>query len=590
MDTRPIVRVVVAGSVDDGKSTLLGRLLFDTDSILDDQLSAVRRASDASGEEATNLALLTDGLRAERAQKITIDVAYRHFSTSRRRILLADTPGHEQYTRNMLTGASTADAAILLLDASRGITEQSLRHAYITAMLLVPRVLVAVNKMDLVGFDEAAFGAIVEQFRAQVGSLHLPLTFLPVSAREGDNVAARGERMPWYRGPTLLEYLDEITPNESAVAAPFRFPIQLAIRPNASFRGYAGTPVSGSISVGEPVRVIPSGVTSRIAAIHGTSGSVERCEAGDAIVVELEDEIGLHRGDMLVRPREVPSVLSQIDLEVCVTGGTELRAGKRVLIRHLLSEVPAQVAAVRDRLEPGTMERGAADSLQTNDIGRIELRAAVAMPIEPFRSNRSTGGVVLIDPATNEILAAGVATGIETPNDIVREHPRVVWLTGLSGAGKSTLSKMMVEELQARNVPCVILDGDDLRSGLNRDLGFDEAGRTENIRRTAEIARLLASQGVWVVCALISPLASQRELARSIVGEIFVEAYIRCSLDEVARRDPKGLYRRAMSGELRSFTGISSPYEVPDAPDIVIDTEMLTPSECLRRLTSFLIG
>ena len=581
MDSRPLVRVATAGSVDDGKSTFLGRLLFECGAILTDQYEAIEKASLQTGETDVNLALLTDGLRAERSQKITIDVAYRHFATERRRFLLADTPGHAQYTRNMFTGASTADVAILLVDATKGPTLQTFRHAFIVSLLRVPHVLILINKMDFVAYVSAQYEKWVDEIRRYVAKLEFAdLRFMPISALAGTNLVTRSDLMPWYSGPSVLEYLDsvELSPRQTPVE--FRFPIQLAIRPSANFRGYAGTPVSGSIRVGDEVTALPGGQNSRVKALSTADGSISEASTGQPIVMELEDELDLVRGQTLVRSRNPSPVTTTFEGTVCWMSDRALDLSTPIQVIAGTQSQAGMISELVYRINPETLHREYVSTLGLNEIGRLVLQTSSPVSVDLYDRNRATGAFLLVDPVSNETFGAGVVTRISSEQVIASADGLVLWMTGLSGAGKSTLA----EAFARGRAGVVILDGDALRAGMNSDLGFSEADRTENIRRVAELAKVLAGQGLTVVCSLISPMRHQRELARSIVGEPFREVFVRCSLETVALRDVKGLYAKARAGEISNFTGITAAYEEPEAPDLVIDTEVVSVSDGLERL------
>jgi bifunctional enzyme CysN/CysC len=581
MDSRPLVRVATAGSVDDGKSTFLGRLLFECGAILTDQYEAIEKASLQTGETEVNLALLTDGLRAERSQKITIDVAYRHFATERRRFLLADTPGHAQYTRNMFTGASTADVAILLVDATKGPTVQTFRHAFIVSLLRVPHVLILINKMDLVRYDEGVYEKWVEEIRRYVAKLEFAdLRFMPISALVGTNLVSHSDQMPWYSGPAVLEYLDsvELSPRQTPVE--FRFPIQLAIRPSADFRGYAGTPVSGSIRVGDEVTALPGGQNSRVKALSTADGSISEASTGQPIVVELEDELDMVRGQTLVRSRNPSPVTTICEGTVCWMSDRPLDLTAPIQVLAGTQSQAGMISELVYRINPETLHREYVSTLGLNEIGRLVIQTSSPISLDLYDRNRATGAFLLVDPVSNETLGAGVVTRISSEQAAMSSDGLVLWLTGLSGAGKSTLAGAFANG----RASVVILDGDALRAGMNSDLGFSESDRTENIRRVAELAKLLAGQGLTAVCSLISPMRHQRELARSIVGEPFREVFIRCSLETVATRDVKGLYAKAQAGEISNFTGITAAYEEPETPDLVIDTEVVSVSDGLERL------
>lgn len=585
MDSRPLVRVATAGSVDDGKSTFLGRLLFECGAILTDQYEAIEKASLQTGETEVNLALLTDGLRAERSQKITIDVAYRHFATERRRFLLADTPGHAQYTRNMFTGASTADVAILLVDATKGPTVQTFRHAFIVSLLRVPHVLILINKMDLVAYDSAKYEKWVDEIRRYVAKLEFAdLRFMPISALAGTNLVTRSDLMPWYSGPSVLEYLDsvELSPRQTPVE--FRFPIQLAIRPSANFRGYAGTPVSGSIRVGDEVSALPGGQNSRVKALSTADGSISEATTGQPIVIELEDELDLVRGQTLVRSRNPSPVTTTFEGTVCWMTDRGLDLSTSIQVLAGTQSQAGMISELVYRINPETLHREYVSTLGLNEIGRLVIQTSSPVSVDLYDRNRATGAFLLVDPVSNETLGAGVVTRISSEQVTARADGLVLWMTGLSGAGKSTLA----EAFARGRAGVVILDGDALRAGMNSDLGFSEEDRTENIRRVAELAKVLAGQGLTVICSLISPMRHQRELARSIVGEPFREVFVRCSLEAVAARDVKGLYAKAQAGEIAQFTGVSAVYEEPDTPDLVIDTERESVADGVERLREVL--
>lgn len=584
MDPRPLFRVATAGSVDDGKSTFIGRLLAESNAIFEDHWEALVRASRATGEEQTNLALLTDGLRAEREQKITIDVAYRTFATARRRYLLADTPGHARYTRNMFTGASTAEAVILLLDAERGPTRQTYLHAFIASLLAVPHVLVAVNKMDLVGYSREVFEARAEEFRAGVHGMEFgDLRFLPVSAVEGEGIVSYRGAMPWFHGPSVLQTLDDLEP--AAKPYFFRFPVQGVVRPGPGLRGLMGEACSGAIRVGEAVQVLPTGETTSVVEILSPDGPVESCAVGDPAIVVLADDLDVGRGAILVRPKNPATVAHSA--EAMVVWMSEDPARLRAPYRLLSGTASAlgNIDEIAYRVAPDTLHREATESLELNDVGKVRLRFADPLCLDVYRSDRTTGSFELLSVESGEVMAAGVVLRVPALEPEARsERGLCVWMTGLSGSGKSTLSDMTAARLRVAGVPVVQLDGDVLRAGLNRDLGFSESDRTENIRRTAEVARLLTSQGMVVICSLISPMRSQRELAAEIVGEAWFEVFVDCPIDVAEARDVKGLYARARRGEIPEFTGVSAPYEAPMSPDVRLDTSATEPQAAARTL------
>jgi bifunctional enzyme CysN/CysC len=581
-----IIRISTAGSVDDGKSTLLGRLLVDTDSIYEDHFENLKRTSEYRGEEV-NLALLADGLKAEREQGITIDVAYRYFSTAKKRFIVADTPGHTQYTRNMITGASTADASIILIDARHGMTEQSKRHAFITSLLRVPQVLVVVNKMDLVDYSQAVFQEIEAAFREYSQRLALSnITFIPVSALLGENVVRRSELISWYKGPAVLERLEELTPEGKRTPPDLRLPVQYVVRPDQNFRGYMGRIESGTLRRGEELLALPSGQTVTIKQLFELDEEVAEAGAGSNVLVTFDREVDVTRGDMLVRPRNLPAVTQSLEAVVCWMSEEPSVTGKGYLIRHTTREVTATLDEVVYRFDVETLHRNAAHFLQMNDIGRLVLSTGRPVLVDTYEHNRALGGFLLVDPVSNNVVAAGMVTRVRgpEPSSAAQRAGQVIWLTGLSGAGKSTISDALTALLRREGLSAAQLDGDDLRTGLNSDLGFSDADRSENLRRAAHVAKLFASLGNITICSFISPLNADRRRIREIVGERYMEVYVRTSLAECERRDPKGLYKRARAGEIKQFTGITSAFEVPDNPDLVLDTEGATVDQVVRNL------
>jgi bifunctional enzyme CysN/CysC len=611
-----LLRFTTAGSVDDGKSTLIGRLLYDTKSIFEDQLEQLDDASRRRGDAGLDLALLTDGLRAEREQKITIDVAYRYFATPRRKFIIADTPGHEQYTRNMVTGASTAELAILLLDARRGITTQSKRHGFLASLLRLPHVVLAVNKMDLVGWSQDVYDQLVGEYTEFAEKLELNLKAIPISALKGDNIVDPSALMPWYEGGTLLHHLETVMVGGSRNMIDFRFPVQYVIRPNQQFRGYAGRVVSGSIAPGEEVVLLPSGRETRVKSVERFEGPVEEAAAPDSVVLTLEDEIDVGRGDMIVRRRNLPNLGQRLDASVCWMAEAPMDPGGLYLLRHTTREVQAFVTEVVYRIDMNTLHREPVDTLKLNDIGRIRLETSGPLFFDSYRENRATGSFILIDPHTNATVAAGMIRGEEktlesilpaeeeAPStvspDVVwpgwniaraeREQRNghraaVVWLTGLPGSGKSTIGSMAERELFAAGVHTMLLDGDHVRHGLSGDLGFSERDRAENIRRVGEVARLFFEQGAVVICTFVSPYRRDRDRARALFPEgSFFEVFVDCPLEECMRRDPKGLYRRAQDGSVRGFTGVSGAYEPPARPEIVVSTGDHTAAESVAAI------
>ncbi len=616
-----MLRFSTAGSVDDGKSTLIGRLLYDTKSIFADQLEAISAASRRRGEEGVNLALLTDGLRAEREQNITIDVAYRYFATPRRKFIIADTPGHVQYTRNMVTGASTADLAIVLVDARKGVLEQSKRHAFISTLLGIPHLVVAVNKMDLVDYDEDVFNQIVKDFTEFTAKLDVgDVIFIPISALHGDNVVTRSTNMPWYEGSTLLHYLETVNVAADRNLLDFRFPVQTVIRPHQDFRGFAGRIVSGTIRAGEEVLILPSERTSVVTSVQDANGPMEEAVAGDCVVITLADEIDISRGDMIVRRRNLPIVGNRVDAMMCWMAETPLDPTVSYVLLHTTRTVRAYVDNIVYRIDVDTLHRDTdADTFALNDIGRVELTTSQPIFFDPYSGNTATGSFVLVDPFTNTTVAAGMIRGevrelpaAERTTSAERQvspgvvwqdwniprverearngHPAlVVWLTGLSGSGKSTIARAVEQELFAQNVHTVLLDGDQLRHGLNGDLGFSPADRAENIRRAGEVARLFFEHGSVVICAFVSPYEQDRERVRSLFPEgRFLEIYVHCPLEVCQARDPKGLYGKAERGTVSGMTGIAAPYERPVSPALQIDTSELSVEQAVAAVRDLL--
>jgi bifunctional enzyme CysN/CysC len=601
---RDLLRFTTAGSVDDGKSTLIGRLLYDTKSFFEDQLEQLEGASRRLGDDRLNLALFTDGLRAEREQQITIDVAYRFFATPRRKFIVADTPGHVQYTRNMVTGASTADLAVILVDASKGVLTQSRRHAFITSLLGIPHIIVAVNKMDLVGYAEEAYDAIVREFTAFAAKLTVKdIVFVPISATEGDNVVVPSTNMLWYQGGSLLHRLETVNVGGRTDGIDFRFPVQYVIRPNQFFRGYAGTVASGSIRPGETIVALPSGVSTRVKSVETVDGQNGEAHAGDAVVLTTTEELDISRGDMIARIGNVPSVAARLDAYLCWMDSEPLAADRAYLLFHTTRQVQAFVTRIDYRIDVDTLHRQTVSALGLNEIGRVEITTGQPIFFDSYRVNVATGGFILVDPDTDATVAAGMIRGElrEGPpprverSDVVWEGwniPRadrerqnahkaaVVWLTGLSGSGKTTIAREVERRLFERGCRTMLLDGDQLRHGLCRDLSFSPSDRTENIRRAGEVARLFFEQGCIVLCAFVSPYIEDRARARRLLpAGRFVEVFVKASADICRQRDPKGLYARAGSGQVAHLTGVSAPYEEPVAPELTLDTERLTAAE-----------
>ncbi len=588
-----LLRIATAGSVDDGKSTLIGRLLFDGKAIFEDQLGAVETASRARGHEGPDLALLTDGLRAEREQGITIDVAYRYFATPKRKFIIADTPGHIQYTRNMVTGASTADVALILIDARHGVLEQSRRHAFLATLLGIPHLVLCVNKMDLVDFSEDRFNEIREEFAAFASKLEVPdLTFIPISALSGDNVVTHSAAMPWYDGPALLAHLEGLHVASDRNLIDARLPVQYVIRPQQAdfhdFRGYAGTIAGGVFRPGDEVVALPSGFSTTVTNVLGPGGTkLDEAFSGQAVTIELADNIDISRGDMLCRPNNRPVSSQDVDAMICwMDGDLSLTTDATYTILHTTRETRVAVKSLEYRLDINTLHRDErAASLGLNEIGRVRLRTQKPLHFDPYRRNRDTGGFILIDEATNRTVAAGMILG-ETqskPNivwhsgAVTREQRRTqgmtVWFTGLSGSGKSSVAVEVERRLVASGQPAYILDGDNLRHGLNAGLGFSPEDRQENVRRVAEVAKLMADAGVVSIVSLVSPYREHRDAARAsheTDGLPFIEIFMDTPLEECEERDPKGLYAKARAGEIPEFTGVSAPYEIPLRPELLL--------------------
>jgi len=595
-----LLRLATAGSVDDGKSTLIGRLLYDSKAVMEDQLAAVERTSRERGNEYTDLALVTDGLRSEREQGITIDVAYRYFATARRKFIIADTPGHLQYTRNMVTGASTAQLVIVLVDARHGLLEQSRRHAFLASLLGVQHIVLAVNKMDLIDWDQERYTWIRDEFHAFAARLDIhDVTTVPISALHGDNVVTKSDKAPWYDGPPLLSHLEDVYIAGDRNLVDVRFPVQYVIRPqtreHADHRSYAGTVASGIMRPGDEVVVLPSGKTSLITAIDGPEGPVVEAFPPMAVSISLADDIDISRGDLLARPQNQPAATTEFDAMVCwMADEAALEPGRDYIIKHTTRTTRVRVTALDYRLDVNTLHRDkSATALKLNELGRVSLRTQVPLLLDEYTRNAATGSFILIDPDTNVTVAAGmvrdttpVATRTATPNTVRHQslvtagerltRGRTVWFTGLSGSGKSSVAVLAEQSLLEHGCPAYILDGDNLRHGLNADLGFTMADRAENLRRLAHVATLMADAGLTVLVPAISPMAEHRELARTVhteAGIEFFEVFVDTPLADCERRDPKGLYAKARAGEITHFTGIDSPYQRPKNPDLRLTPE-----------------
>ncbi len=599
------LRFITCGSVDDGKSTLIGRLLFESKAIFDDQLASLASDSRQYGTqgEKMDLALLVDGLQAEREQGITIDVAYRFFATDRRRFIVADTPGHEQYTRNMATGASTADVAVILIDARKGVLTQTRRHSRIVSMMGIRRVVLAVNKMDLVGFDQGTFEAIVVDYLAFARSLQdaVEVVPIPLSSLDGDNVLERSARMPWFTGPTLMEHLDTVQPLAPDNSSGLRMPVQWVNRPNLDFRGFCGRLVSGQVRPGDAVRVLPSGVVTRVKEVWAGFEPVQQADAGDAVTLTLADEVDASRGDVLAAAEQPPEVADQFEVRLLWMSESPMVPGRQYLLKLATREVTATVTAIKHLEDVNSGAHLAARSLQLNDIAVAKLSTSAPVVFEPYRQNRALGSFILVDKLTFETVGAGMVDFALRRSSNIHwqaleinqakraeqkgQKARCIWLTGLSGAGKSTVASLLEKRLHAMGRHTYVLDGDNVRHGLNRDLGFTEADRVENVRRVAEVARLMVDAGLIVLVSFISPFCSERRMARGLFAEgEFMEVFVDVPLAVCESRDVKGLYAKARAGLLQNFTGIDSPYEPPESPELHLHAAELSPEQCVARI------
>lgn len=618
-ETKGLLRFITCGSVDDGKSTLIGRLLFESRALFDDQLSALesdsRRHGTRNGE--VDYALLLDGLSAEREQGITIDVAYRFFSTDKRKFIVADCPGHEQYTRNMATGASTADVAVVLVDARKGLLAQTRRHSYIASLLGIRHVLLAVNKMDLVGFDFAVFDEIVAGYRelaAQLGIAHVQA--VPLSALQGDNLMQRSANTPWYDGPSVLEYLENVRlesvhlesvdATRGASDIGFRLPVQWVNRPDQDFRGFAGTVATGAVKPGDDIVVLPSGRRSKVARIVTADGDLDRAGEGQAVTLTLQDELDISRGDVIADAHKPPQVSDQFAAHMLWMGDHALLPGRPYWLKIGTRTVSASVTEIKHKIDVNTQEPLAAKHLELNEVGYCNLYLDQPVPFEAYADSRTLGGFILIDRQSNATVAAGTLEfALRRAGNIHWQHldvdktararikgqkPRVLWFTGLSGSGKSTIANLVDKRLHALGYHTFILDGDNVRHGLNKDLGFTDEDRVENIRRVAEVAKLMADAGLIVLVSFISPFRAERRMARELFahGE-FVEVFIDTPLAVAEERDVKGLYAKARAGQLRNFTGIDSPYEVPEAAELQLDTVSDSAEHLAQRVIDFLL-
>lgn len=604
-----LLRFITCGSVDDGKSTLIGRLLFESKLLFEDQLAAIEADSKKWGTQGGEMdfALLVDGLAAEREQGITIDVAYRFFSTDKRKFIVADTPGHEQYTRNMVTGASTADAAILMVDARQGILPQTRRHSFLMSLIGMRHIVVAINKMDLVEYSKDRFDEIVEEYREFAKQLGLEdITFIPMSALKGDNVIEHGHHMPWYHGPTLMAYLETVEVDEERLQRqPFRMPVQWVNRPNLDFRGFTGMIASGSIKPGDAIRVQPSGQSSTIKQIYTFDGDLEQAIAGQSVTLLLEDEIDISRGDVISGVDQPAEIADQFETSLVWMHDEPLLPGRPYLMKLGTQTMSATVTDIKYQVNINTLEHTAAKQLDLNGIGVCTLSLNKAVAFDPYKENADTGGFILIDRMTNNTVGAGMLNfALRRSQNIHMQHvdidkqaravskaqqPAVLWFTGLSGAGKSTIANLVEKKLHTAGQHTYLLDGDNVRHGLNRDLGFTDADRVENIRRVGEVAKLMVDAGLIVLTAFISPFRSERQMARDLVEEgEFIEIFVDTPLNVAEDRDPKGLYKKARRGELKNFTGIDSAYEAPENPDLHIKTTEMSSDEAADAIVEML--
>jgi bifunctional enzyme CysN/CysC len=608
-EKKDMLRFITCGSVDDGKSTLVGRLLSESDSLPEDQLEIARQASAKYGTQGKDLdfALLVDGLSAEREQGITIDVAYRYFSTDKRKFIIADTPGHVQYTRNMITGASNADAAIILIDARKGVLTQTKRHLYLVSLIGIQNIVLAVNKMDLIGYSEEKFTTIVEDFREFASAQGVKnITAIPVSALQGDNIIAPSTNTPWYHGTTLLSCLETIpVENDDALQQPFRLPVQWVNRPNLDFRGFAGTVASGKIRIGDNVRIQPSGKTSSVARIVTYDGDLQEAIAGQAVTITLADEIDISRGDIISTTETPASTANQFESTVVWMDEEPLLPGREYTLQCGTASAVATVTDIKYEVNVDTLEQTASKKLELNDIGLCNLNLDRQIAFDAFAENRTTGSYILIDRLTNSTVAAGtlnfalrrsqnihmqaVDVDKQRRSELKKQKSCVVWFTGLSGSGKSTIANIVERKLTEQGRHTYLLDGDNVRHGLNKDLGFTDTDRVENIRRIGEVSRLMVDSGLIVLTAFISPFIAERKMARDLLEEgEFLEVYVETPLNVAEERDPKGLYKKARRGELKNFTGIDSPYERPESPEILVDTSNNSAEQCAEKVISIL--
>ena len=607
-EEKSMLRFITCGSVDDGKSTLIGRLLYDSKLIFEDQLSALENDSKKMGTQGQEIdfALLVDGLAAEREQGITIDVAYRFFSTDKRKFIVADTPGHEQYTRNMATGASTADLAILLIDARKGVLTQTRRHSFIASLLGIKHIVLAVNKMDLVDYDQKVLNAIEAEYREFAKDFGFSdITPIPLSALRGDNILTKSDKTPWYDGPTLMAHLETVQVDDQAASAPFRLPVQWVNRPNLDFRGFSGTIAAGTVKPGDEIKVLPSAEVSRVKSIVTYDGELDEAVAGEAVTITLEHEIDISRGDVIAGKDHPCEVADQFEAKIIWMSPEHMLPGRPYIFKTANKLVPGQVTDLKYKVNVNTMEHTAAKQLELNEIGVCNISLDRRIAFDPYAVNRETGAFIIIDRLTNNTVGVGMidfalrrASNIHwqaldvnkaARAELKHQRPAVLWFTGLSGSGKSTIANIIEKRLFARGRHTYVLDGDNVRHGLNHDLGFTDADRVENIRRVGEVSKLMIDAGLMVMTSFISPFRAERDMVRGLVEEgEFVEVFVDTPIEVCATRDPKGLYKKAKAGEIKNFTGYDSPYEAPANPDIHVKTDEMSAEDCADQIIDYL--